>query len=270
MTETKRKGARSIKEIPVDVLGQLNRGEISSANLVEFLGVDRKALIEHLLIQCDRRHYLQPILSKIKKLEKITANTIYKSIGDGLVEQVANNNDSELLSFFSSHPSDIVRCWATHLIGNKSSLNLAQMLEAIKPFAADRHFNVRECAWCDVRKTIAQNLADSLDILTTWATDEDENIRRFASEATRPRGVWCEHITELKQNPTLGLPILEPLKSDTSKYVRDSVGNWLNDASKTQPEFVRELCSRWDKESGTKETDYIIKKALRTIEKSKV
>lgn len=267
MTGIKRKGARSIKEIPANVLEQLNRGEIESANLVEFLGVDRKALIENLLVQYDRKHYLQPVLSEIDNIEKVTANTIYKAIGDGLVEQVAQNNDGELLSLFSAHPSDIVRCWATYLIGNNYSLNLVQMLEAIRPFAADRHFNVRECAWCDVRKTIAKNLTESLSILSTWATDKDENVRRFASEATRPRGVWCEHIILLKQNPELGLPILELLKSDESKYVRDSVGNWLNDVSKTQPEFVIELCNRWQKESDSKETKYIIKKALRTIEK---
>lgn len=267
MTEIKRKGSRSIKEIPASVLEQLNRGEIESANLVEFLGVDRKALIKHLLNQYDRQHYLQPILSKIDTLEKVTANTIYKAIGDGLVEQVAQNNDSELLSLFAAHPSDIVRCWATYLIGNNTELNLVQILEAIKPFATDKHFNVRECAWSDVRKTIAKNLSESLVLLTEWARDKDENIRRFASEATRPRGVWCEHIIPLKQNPELGLPIVEPLKSDTSKYVRDSVGNWLNDAAKTQAEFVRELCERWAKESDTKETMYIIKKALRTIDK---
>lgn len=267
MTEIKRKGARSIKEIPADILGQLNRGEIESANLVEFLGIDRKALIENLLIQHNRKHYLQSIISKIDNLEKLTANTINKAIGDGLMEQGAGNHDSELLSLFAAHRSDIVRCWATYLIGNNTELNIEQMLEAIRPFAADRHFNVRECAWCDVRKTIAQNLTESLALLSVWATDEDENIRRFASEATRPRGVWCEHIIPLKQNPELGLPILEPLKSDESKYVRDSVGNWLNDASKTQPEFVRELCEHWEKECGTKETMYIIKKALRTLNK---
>jgi 3-methyladenine DNA glycosylase AlkC len=55
------------------------------------------------------------------------------------------------------------------------------------------------------------------------------------------------------------------LKSDKAKYVRDSVGNWLNDAGKTRPDFVVQLCKRWENESDTKETKYITKKALRTL-----
>ena len=77
--------------------------------------------------------------------------------------------------------------------------------------------------------------------------------------------MWCKHIEALKETPELALPILEPLKADTSKYVRDSVGNWLNDASKTRPEFVVSLCKKWEKENNSKETAYILKKARRSI-----
>jgi 3-methyladenine DNA glycosylase AlkC len=79
--------------------------------------------------------------------------------------------------------------------------------------------------------------------------------------------VWTKKIDELKEHPEKGIPLLDPLKSDTSKYVRDSVGNWLNDASKTRPDWVKNVCARWEKESPTKETQYILKKALRTINK---
>jgi hypothetical protein len=42
MTETKRKGSRSVKDIPANILQQLNAGEIESANLVE--NIDYKCI----------------------------------------------------------------------------------------------------------------------------------------------------------------------------------------------------------------------------------
>ncbi|MDR2967786.1 MAG: DNA alkylation repair protein [Methanobacteriaceae archaeon] len=119
---------------------------------------------------------------------------------------------------------------------------MTEKFEAIKPFANDEHFAIREKAWFVMRGAILENLEESIAILSKWSEEEDPNLRCFASEATRPRGVWTKHINELKESLELALSILEPLKSYKEKYVQDSVGNWLNDASKTKPEWVENLC----------------------------
>ncbi|WP_326980909.1 DNA alkylation repair protein [Chryseobacterium sp. MYb264] len=266
MTE-KRKGARSVKDIPQEILKQLNQGKMETVNLTEWLAVDQKILLENVLKQNDRFAYFQPVLENINSLKKQTVNTINEAIGTSIFNLTLENNDSEFLQIISHHQSDLIRCWATYTIGKDQSLSISEKLEKIKIFAADQHFGVREICWMAVRSDISENLNASLQILSAWTSDKDENIRRFASESTRPRGVWCAHIEELKQNPELGLQILNPMKSDEAKYVQDSVGNWLNDASKSQPDFVKDLCEKWLDESPTKETRYIVKKALRTIQK---
>ncbi|SFN88973.1 3-methyladenine DNA glycosylase AlkC [Paenimyroides ummariense] len=261
----KRKGSRSTKDIPTAILASLNRGEMETANLIEWLAVDQRLLLENLLIENQRTEYLKPILNKIDQLKKQTVNTINEAIGTELLQLVNQNNDNEFLYLLSYHTSDLVRCWATYIIGKNEALSITETLNKIQPFAADKHFGVREISWMSARNKIASDIEKSIAVLSKWVSNDDENIRRFSTEATRPRGVWCEHIIELKNNPELALPILEPLKSDTSKYVQDSVGNWLNDASKSNPVFVTELCKKREKESDTKETKYIIKRALRTL-----
>jgi 3-methyladenine DNA glycosylase AlkC len=265
--EIKRKGARSTKDISEEILERLNLGEIETANLVEWLAIDQRLLLENLLKQNDRIAYLRPVLVSIDQLNKKTVNSINETIGIGLFEQLIKNNDHNFLIKITNHKADLVRCWATYAIGKNSHLNIEETLQQIQPLSADKHFGVREVSWLAVRKKIATDLEVSIAILSKWTSNDDENIRRFTTEVTRPRGVWCEHIDVLKKNPELALAILEPLKSDAAKYVQDSLGNWLNDASKTRPDFVKTLCRNWEKESSTKETKYIIKKALRTVNK---
>ena len=263
----KRKGARSTKDIPPDILKQLNNGEIETVNLMEWLAIDSLKLLTNILSKLDRKQYLNPIENAVGSLKKKTINTINEAIGEGLYIATNINKDKALFKILATNSSDTVRCWACYCISKNEKLTLAQTLTQIKPFAADAHFGVREIAWLSVRPIIAKQIDESIAILSTWTTSKDENIRRFASEATRPRGVWCEHIDILKQQPEIALSILEPLKNDNALYVQNSVANWLNDASKTQPTFVIKLCKKWEKESKTKATGYIVGRALRTVEK---
>jgi 3-methyladenine DNA glycosylase AlkC len=265
MSEQKRKGARSIKDIPADIMQQLNAGKIETANLVEWLAIDQRLLLKNFLISEDRFQYLDPILKSIDNLKKLTVNTLNETIGTELMIRCYSNQDGQLLQKMATHTSDCIRCWTTYTVGKNPNLSVQSVFEYIQPFAADKHFGVREIAWMAVRPIIACNLEESIHIFTAWASHSDENIRRFASESTRPRGVWCAHIEVLKQNPSLALPILELLNADKSRYVQDSVGNWLNDASKTQPQFVADVCADWTKANNGKETAYIVKKALRSL-----
>ena len=71
-------------------------------------------------------------------------------------------------------------------------------------------------------------------------------------------------IDALKAEPWRAVYLLEPLKADTSRYVQNSVANWLNDAAKSHPVFVRDLLTRWQTESPTAATGYIVRRGMRS------
>ncbi|WP_372473418.1 DNA alkylation repair protein [Capnocytophaga sp. ARDL2] len=262
-----RKGATKLENIPQQVLELLNAGKIVSVNLTEWLAVNHITLVASTFSEMGISDaYISEIQNVIKNQKKPSTMNTIKLIGAFLYEKYAQSTDYlAVFEKLSTHLSDSVRCYATYFMALNTDFSLEKKLGLLQPLVADKHFGVREVVWMALRPELSENLAFSIDFLSVWAENEDENIRRFCSEALRPRGVWCSHIETLKNSPELALPILEKLKSDSAKYVQDSVGNWLNDASKSRPDFVQELCKRWEKESPTKSTEYIIKKALRTI-----
>lgn len=261
MKTEKRKGAKSQREVSPLILEQMNKGLIESANLTEWLCVDHKILVQHTL----PTDYQEDYINKLNLLESKSTMSMIRAVGEFLVHDAKIDKNSQLFLQLKTHPSDSVRCWAAYIIGTDSQLPINEKLEAIKAFAADNHFGVREISWMAVREAVTEHLDDALEILRAWSTDQDANIRRFATESIRPNGVWCKKIERLKTNPELALAILENMKADDSKYVQDSVANWLNDASKTRPDFVVQLCTKWKQENPNKNTAYIIKRALRTI-----
>jgi len=263
-----RKGARKQDAIPAEVLALLNKGELETVNLTEWLTIDQIQLIEAVFPTLNLSPIIEVIKEAVYKEKKKTTMVLTKLIG-GLVYEYGTktNSLSSIINDFSIHKSDSIRCYVPYLISLNSQLTIVEKLNQSKKLIADSHFGVREIVWMALRPEIVENLSKSILFLTTWTSHKNENIRRFTTEVTRPRGVWCKHIETLKEKPEQALIILENLKSDESRYVQNSVANWLNDASKTQPNFVIDLCHKWELESSTKETKYIVKRALRSLNK---
>ncbi|MEM1120028.1 MAG: hypothetical protein AAGJ18_06235 [Bacteroidota bacterium] len=68
-----------------------------------------------------------------------------------------------------------------------------------------------------------------------------------------------------EKEPKYTLELLELLKSDESEYVRRSVANHLNDHSKKHPDLIVGLLKRWQSKKSDKNTQRMIKHALRTL-----
>lgn len=238
-------------------LAELNAGRIEAAILAECLAVDFGVLMTSVF----------PELSEdiVNRMQAAKDEGILKRMG--LAGQLLWQAwGAEGLARLQDHPSDTVRGWGGFLVGARDDLDVAARLALIRPLADDPHFGVREWAWMAVRPHLVAELDASIALLAGWTGDASERVRRFASEALRPRGVWAGHIAALKRQPEKGLPILEPLRADPAAYVQDSVANWLNDAAKDQPDWVREVCGRWQAERPEDgNTQRIVRRALRSL-----
>lgn len=264
----RRKGSPTTAGVPAEVRRLLDLGRIETVNLSEWLVVDQAALARSVLPEAGAEGALDPVLEALARPDVTTAPRRTSAVAGALSAWASGKTSfNRILRRLESHPSDVVRAWACYLVGMRRSLPLGEKLVLVRRFASDPNMGVRECAWSAVRDEIGENLGEALRLLQPFVLEPDPFLRRFATEATRPRGVWCRHIEALRKDPALGLPLLEPVRSDPVRYVQASVGNWLNDASKTCPDWVRSVCVRWRRESGTAETEWICRRALRTLEK---
>lgn len=130
-------------------------------------------------------------------------------------------------------------------------------LDALKFFTrlGSSEFAIRHFLVADFERTIA--------VMRRWAEDENEHVRRLASEGSRPRLPWSFQLKNLVADPSPTGPILETLKADPSLYVRKSVANHLNDIGKDHPDLLVERVSGWNLDE--KHTAWITRHALRTL-----
>jgi 3-methyladenine DNA glycosylase AlkC len=248
MTNKPRKGARTVATVDPEILAQLEAGTIETANLTEGLAINMACLLGAVA-------------------PSVSADALDLSLG--VVQRMAQagaliraNLSAAEMAALAIHSSDTVRGWAAFAVGQDIARPPLKRIDAIKPFAADPHFGVREWAWMAVRAIIVDDPLGAIASLTPWTQDSDPNVRRFASEATRPRGVWAASIGLLRKEPEHALPILEPLRHDSERYVEDSVANWLNDAAKDRPDWVIALLDNWAKDGVSTR---LIKRAGRSL-----
>lgn len=236
--------------------GQLDGGEAEATHLAEILAVD----------------FARLLASVAPSLPAAAISNMRKAANSGItlrMQGAATLLRAHALgdpSPWSAHASDTVRGWACYLIGSDPRLTLEHKLDAMRGLADDAHFGVREWAWLALRPHIAADPLRVLAHLHGWTADPSPNVRRFACEALRPRGVWAAHISLFKQEPHHAQDLLDALCCDASRYVQDSVGNWLNDAGKSAPDWVRALCSQWQqRHADDPANSYIRKRALRSL-----
>lgn len=114
-----------------------------------------------------------------------------------------------------------------------------------------------------IRHFLVADFDRTLGAMRAWAEDENEHVRRLASEGLRPRLPWSFQLKNLIADPSPALPILEALKNDPSLYVRKSVANHLNDISKDNADLLLGRLAGWDMADG--HTAWIARHALRTL-----
>jgi 3-methyladenine DNA glycosylase AlkC len=114
-----------------------------------------------------------------------------------------------------------------------------------------------------VRTFLKLDFDRTIRIMHEWSNDDDEHVRRLASEGSRPRLPWSFKLDMVINNPESTRGILENLKEDDSLYVRKSVANHLNDITKDSPQYVLKLIKGWDQKHV--HTQWIIKRGCRSL-----
>lgn len=265
---TGRRGRR-LSDVPLETLHRLATGESETGNWTEWMAADMPRLARTVADECG----VPALTASLRRAaDHATGLGILRRLfvfGQAVSEAFTDFSDAGF-HVIAAHRSDVVRQWGAYAVNDGTrSMKLADRCALTRRFASDGHMSVRECAWMAFRPHLARQLPQGLRLLEKVSKSDDANERRFAVEVCRPRSVWGSHLGPLKREPSQAIAILENVRRDGSRYVRLAVGNWLNDASKSRPDWVREICSRWLAEDN-RNTTAIVARGLRTLNRQTV
>ena len=253
------RGARTMAAVDPAFRRELEAGRAEARSLVEFLVLDMRVLMAAVAPEVaagerDRLEAPGPDGKRpgVTRRMALAGAMLHDRFGPDAFDR------------YAGHRSDTVRGWAAYALARQGG-PLTRLYERIRPLADDANAGVREWAWIALRPAVLADLEAALALGAAWVGDQRPNLRRFAVEITRPRGVWCAHCEPLKRDPARGLVLLEPMRNEAERYPQDSVANWLNDAAKDRPDFVREVCARWSRDA-TPAAARLVRRALRSVD----
>ncbi|MEU0108297.1 hypothetical protein ABZ313_23465 [Streptomyces sp. NPDC006251] len=135
--------------------------------------------------------------------------------------------------------------------------DLEQALEALRRLTP--YYSAEDA----MRYFIRDFPTETFKAIESWTEDPDHRVRRLASECTRPRLPWSANIPV---GIDAGLPILDQLCGDASRFVTQSVANHLHDIAEDDLALVLDTLGRWREAGCVEQTsfDFIARQALRS------
>lgn len=219
----------------------------------------------------DKDAFCIPLIQKLPSLELKERTQIIADAVHRILPTEFERRSEILIAML--HPDDTNHA---HLQSDKNGicgwalwpLTMVLGLHGIENFDGSllllKEMTKRGTAEFDIRPFLEHDQDRALNIIATWAHDENLHVRRLSSEGTRPRLPWGAQLKNLMQNPTPTLPILNALRDDPEEYVRRSVANHLNDISKDHPSIVVEVAENWMKDASV-DRQKLVRHASRTL-----
>ncbi|MFD0939378.1 DNA alkylation repair protein [Pedobacter boryungensis] len=183
---------------------------------------------------------MKKLIEDIKKIEHGFKHIIEAC---DLILADKTQNHFDLATKFLIDPAYQVRMLATYLLGQLSTNNESALKLLETKVADDKNWRVQEmlakafdyyCNTIGYEKTLPK--------IKKWLTDKNPNIKRAVIEGLR---IWTSR-PYFKDNPITAIQLISEHKSDSSEYLRKSVGNALRDISKKHKDKVLNEIATWD------------------------
>jgi len=211
------------------------------------------ALFEEITKFLNKEYNIIPTRERIGKGIKFIAKHVAKSIFQCLKKSEEYRDKEFIINFIDSgfiygesEKSFIMQHFALHILAEfifYKPGKFDDMVPLVENYACHEDWSVRETTADSIISGLQKIPEETLKLLLKWTKNEDENLRRIASESLRPHSAikWLRDSTKNDQI----LEILTVLREDKSIYVRKSVGNNLKDLTKYMPEKILKLVESW-------------------------